>query len=161
MSSRISDITRHTIMPYWWTTDQWKRQFPLNAIANCNTTLAVIREDHEPSGNYRYCPDWSAPNKAGRPKKNERRKSVVETAVGTRGRKAAKRMTVFCQVCLSISHATNNCWELEKNANSHPEKWKSKLQGGFDEANDETEVEVGKSAGEEGGVLEVEGGTGD
>jgi hypothetical protein len=159
VSSRIPDITRHNIMPYWWTTDQWKRQFPLDAIANCNTTLAVIREDHEPSGNYRYCPDWSAPNKAGRPKKNERRKSVVETAVGTRGRKAAKRMTVFCQVCLSLSHATNNCWELEKNANLRPDKWKSKLQGGLDETNDETEVAV--DAREEGGVLEVEGGTAD
>ncbi len=94
-------------------------------------------------------------------KKNEQRKSAVETAVGTRGRKAAKRMTVFCQVCLSISHATNNCWELEKNANSRPDKWKSKLQGGLDNANDETEVAVNKNAREEGGELEVEGGTTD
>ncbi len=86
----------------------------------------------------------------------------METAVGTRGRKAAKLMTVFCQVCLTISHAMNNCWELEKNANSRPEKWKSKLQGGFDETSDETEVAVDKSAGEDGGgVLEVEGGTAD
>ena len=85
----------------------------------------------------------------------------METAVGTRGQKAAKRMTVFCQVCLTISHATNICWELEKNDNSRPEKWKSKLQGGFDETNDETEVAVNKNAREEGGVLEVEGGTAD
>jgi hypothetical protein len=97
--------------------------------------------------------------KAGRPKKNERRKSVLETAVGMRGRKVAKRMTAFCQVCLSISHATNNCWELEKNCKSPPAEWKSKLQGGFDKTNDEKEVAVDKSAGEEGGVLEVEGGT--
>jgi hypothetical protein len=85
----------------------------------------------------------------------------LETAVGTRGRKAEKRMMVFCQVCLSCSHATNNCWELEKNANSRPEKWKSKLQGGLDETNDKTEVAVDKNAREEGGVLEVEGGTAD
>ncbi len=77
-------------------------------------------------------------------------------------------MTVFCQVCLSISHATNNCWELEKNANSRPDKWKSKLhwraphQGGLDKTNDETETAaVDKNAREEGGVLEVEGGTAD
>jgi hypothetical protein len=146
-------------MLYWWTTDQWKRQFPLNMVANCNTNMAMIRDDHEPSGNYRYCPDWSAPNKAGRPKKNERRKSVLETAGGKRGRKAAKRMTVFCQVCISISHATNNCWELEKNCKSRPAKWRSKLQGGFDITNDKTEVAVDKSAGGKGGVLEVEGGT--
>jgi len=40
-------------------------------------------------------------------------------------------------------------------------KLKSKLQGGFDETNDKTEVAVDKSAGGEGGVLEVEGGTRD
>ena len=159
VSARIPDIARHNIMPYWWTTDQWKRQFPLDTVANSNTNMAMIHDDHEPSGNYRYCPDWSAPNKAGRPKKNERRKSVLETAGGTRGKKAAKRMTVFCQVCISISHATNNCWELEKNCKLRPAKWKSKLQGGFDITNDETEVAVDKSVGGEGGVLEVEGGT--
>ena len=68
-------------------------------------------------------------------------------------------MMVFCQVCLSISHASNNCWELEKNCKSRPAKWRSKLQGGFYETNDETEVAVDKSAGGEGEVLEVEGGT--
>ncbi len=85
----------------------------------------------------------------------------METAGVTREQKVAKRMTVFCQVCLSISHATNNCWELEKNAKSRPAKWKRKLQGGFDDTNDETEEEVYKSAGEEEGVLDVEGGTAD
>ena len=40
-------------------------------------------------------------------------------------------------------------------------KLKSKLQGGFDETNDDTEVAVDKSAGGKGGVLEVEGGTTD
>jgi hypothetical protein len=54
VSSCIPDITRHNIMPYLWTTDQWKRQLPLDTVANCNTTMAVIRDDHEPSGNYRY-----------------------------------------------------------------------------------------------------------
>ncbi len=85
----------------------------------------------------------------------------METAGGKKGQKVAKRMTVFCQVCLSINHATNNCWELEKNCKSRPAKWRSKLQGGFDKTNDETEVAVDKSEGGEGGVLEVEGGTTD
>ena len=85
----------------------------------------------------------------------------MEPAGGKRGPKVAKRMTVFCQVFLSIRHATNNCWELEKNFNLRPAKWRSKLQGGFGETNDDTEVAVDKSAGGEGGVLEVEGGTAD
>ena len=82
MSSRIPDITRQNIMPYWWTTAQWKRQFSLDTVAHCNTNMVIIRDDHKQSGNNRYCPDWSAPNKAGRPKKNEQRKSVLEMACG-------------------------------------------------------------------------------
>jgi hypothetical protein len=123
--------------------------------------MATIRDDHNPSWNYRYCPDWSAPNKAGRPKKNERRKSVLEMAGGKKGPKVAKRTTVFSQVCMSISHATNNSWELEKNSNLSSAKWRSKLQGGFDKVNDDLEVAPDKSAGGEGEVLEVEGGTAD
>jgi hypothetical protein len=67
-SSRIPDITQRNIMPYWWMTAQWKKQFPLATVGHCNTNMATICDDHKLSGNYRFCPDWSAPNKAGRPK---------------------------------------------------------------------------------------------
>jgi hypothetical protein len=30
VSSRIPDLTGYIIMPYWWTTDQSKKQFPLD-----------------------------------------------------------------------------------------------------------------------------------
>ena len=83
----------------------------------------------------------------------------METAGGKREPKVAKRMTVFCQVCLSISHVTNNCWELEKNSKSRPEKWRSKLQGGFEDMNEDLEVAADKSAGGEGKLLQVKGGT--
>ena len=37
----------------------------------------------------RYCPDWTAPNKSGRPKKAERRKSGLEKAmVKAKGKKS-------------------------------------------------------------------------
>ena len=74
-------------MPYWRTTDQWKMQFPLVVVTHCNTNMKTIIDDHKQSGNYRYCPDWSAPNKAGKPKKNEQRTFVLEAAVGMRGPK--------------------------------------------------------------------------
>ena len=120
VSSRIPDLTRYNIMPYWWTTAQWKKQFPLNVKASCNTNMEMISDDHNQSVNYRYCPVCSAPNKAGRPKDNELRKSVLEKALGKRGPKITKRMTMFCQVCHAISHVTNDCWELKKNSLSRP-----------------------------------------
>jgi hypothetical protein len=100
--------------------------------------------------NYRYCPNWSAPNNAGRPKKNEHRKSVLEKALGKRGPKISKRMTMFCQVCHAMSHVTNDCWELEKNSLSRPSTWQSKLvDEKFDEFNEELILSARAECGEE------------
>jgi hypothetical protein len=87
-------------------------------------------------------------NKAGRPTKNERRKSVLEKALGKRGPKISKRMTMFCQGCHAMSHGTNDCWELEKNSLSCPSTWQSKLDKEFDEINEETIVSAGCGEGE-------------
>jgi len=74
-----------------------------------------------------YCPSWNAPNKAGQPKKNERRKTVLEKAGVTKVTKKPKLMMKFCQLCHKSSHVTNDCWELEKNEDKRPEEWKSSL----------------------------------
>ena len=111
LSSRIPDSTWYNIMPYWWTTEQWKKQFPLNVKASCITNMETISDDHNQSVNYSHCPSWSAPNKAGRPKKNKRRKSVLEKALEKRGLKITKRMTMFCQVCHAMSHVTLRTWK--------------------------------------------------
>jgi hypothetical protein len=162
VSSRIPDITRYNIMPYWWTTEQWKKQLPLNVKAICITNMETISDDHNPSVNYRYCPDWSAPNKAGRPKKNERRKSVLEKALGKRGPKISKRMTMFCQVCHAMSHITNDCWELEKNLLSRPSTWQSKLVDEvFDEFNEEFIVSASAGGRDEDELQDQEEGTAD
>ena len=68
---------------------------------------------------------------------------------------------MFYQVCHAISHVTNNCWELEKNSKSCPSTWRSKLEEGFEEMNENTQLATAKSAGGEGEVLEVEGGNAD
>ena len=42
---------------------------------------------------YRYCPDWTAPNKSGRPKKAERHKSGLEEAMAkAKGEKKPPKM---------------------------------------------------------------------
>jgi len=120
--------------------------------------METISDDHNQSVNYRYCPNWSAPYKAGRPKMNERRKSVLEKTLGKRGPKISKRMMMFCQVCHAMSHVTNNCWELEKNSLPHPLTWQSKLDEEFDEINVEAIVSAG---GGEEEFQEQEKGTAD
>ena len=127
-SSRIPNLTRENIMPYWWRTDHWRLQFPRDVMAECNLSMETIREDGIANAHIRYCPAWSAPNKSGRPKKNERRKSVLEKAGVTKVAKKPKLMIRFCQVCHKGSHVANECWELAKNAEMRPVEWKSALQ---------------------------------
>jgi hypothetical protein len=128
VSSRIPQLTRANIMPYWWRTDHLRLQFPKDVLAACNLSIETIREDGIANPNVMYCPAWSAPNKSGRPKKNERRKSVLEKAgVKTVSKKPIKPIMRFCQVCHKSSHIANECWELEKNADLRPVNWKSVL----------------------------------
>jgi hypothetical protein len=128
VSSRIPQLTRANIMPYWWSTDQLRLQFPNDDVAACNLSIETIREDGIAKLNVMYCPAWSAPIKSGRPKKNKRRKSVLEKAGITKvTKKPIKAMMRFCQVCHKSSHIANDCWELEKNADLRPVNWKSVL----------------------------------
>ena len=88
--------------------------------------METICKDGQPN-NMIYCPSWSAPNKAGRPNKNLLWKTALEKAVITKVTKKRKLMTTFFQLCHKSSHLTNDCWELEKNEDKHPEEWKSSL----------------------------------
>ena len=81
-STRIPVLTRTNIMPHWWTCNTWQLQFPIEEEPVCNVNLAEIKSSKNHNNFIRYCPLWSAPNKAGRPKKGERRKSGIEAAMG-------------------------------------------------------------------------------
>jgi hypothetical protein len=116
MSCYIPELTQNNIMLYWWQLDHWRLQFPLEIVAECNVSMETIRvEVLTPNGNYCYCPSWSAPNKAGQPKKNERRKSVLEKVAKQKQPKKRQLLTRFCQFCHKFNHSASNCWELEKN----------------------------------------------
>ncbi len=68
---------------------------------------------------------------------------------------------MFCQVCHAMSHVANDCWELEKNSLSHPSTWQSKLDGEFEEMNEEAGVAMVSDGGGEGKLQEQEDGTAD
>jgi hypothetical protein len=154
VSSPIPLLTRENIMPYWWRTDHWKKQFPKEISAECNVTMETICDNAQPDQKIMYCPSWSAPNKAGRPKKNERKKSVLEMAGVMKAAKRPKLTMRFCQLCHKSSHVTNECWELEKNEDKRPEEWKSLL-------NDLQDAWDTLSSGGDARVQEAEVGTAD
>jgi hypothetical protein len=122
-SSCLPGVTRHNVMPYWWTRAHWRMQIPQEPLGVTNVSMSSIIADNEPDHNLRYCPDWTANQKSGRPKKDKRKKSVLESATGSKGTKRAtgvKRARRYCQICGKYNHITNECWKLGSNAHKRP-----------------------------------------
>ena len=98
--SRVKNVDRHNIFPYWWTRSHWREQIPQLPLGTQKVTMNSIKAANEPNHNLRYCPDWTASEVACRPKKNKRKQSVLEKATGKKGQKKAagvKRARRSCQ----------------------------------------------------------------
>ena len=122
-SSRLPGVTRHNVMPYWWTRAHWRMQIPQEALGVTNVSMSSIIADKEPDHNLCYCPNWTANQISGRPKKDKRKTLVLESATGSKGMKRAtglKRARRYCQICGKYNHITNECWKLGSNAHKHP-----------------------------------------
>jgi hypothetical protein len=98
-------------------------QIPQDALGVTNVSMSSIIADNEPDHNLRYCSDWTENQKSGRLKKDKRKKSVLESATGSKGMKRAtgiKRAQRYCQICGKYNHITNECWKLGSNAHKSP-----------------------------------------
>ena len=88
-SSRIEGLTASNAMPYWWSTECWRNQFPVDTNVTCNFDMEAIRATPE-DRTMRYCPPYAAARKTGRPKIDKRLKSPLE---GKKKRKRAAETT--------------------------------------------------------------------
>jgi hypothetical protein len=116
-------ITPLNVMPMWWKRKQWRVQFPSDMYADANIIIKSLKDDRSPDHSLRLCPDWTATGKSGCPKKGERIKSGLETAMvkgmpGTEKTKAIKRQR--CMVCGKFGHSSEGCWLLEKSEDTQP-----------------------------------------
>jgi hypothetical protein len=75
-------------------------QIPKDVFATSNLCIAILKQDSEPDHNLCYCPYWTAPNKHGRPKKDARKKSVLENATGTK--KKLKKAQVLRELDVTV-----------------------------------------------------------
>jgi hypothetical protein len=75
---RIDGLSRIGIMSHWYTTAQWRNQFPKDAIIGTHITLKSIKANSTPEDNIHYCSTWAALQKKGQPKKEMRRKSIAD-----------------------------------------------------------------------------------
>ena len=78
-SGRIEGLNESNIMPYWWHTSHWRKQYPRGVSVGSNFSIEMMKNG-ERDDRYKLCPAISGPNKTGRPKLDKRRKSLIEQA---------------------------------------------------------------------------------
>jgi hypothetical protein len=120
LSSRLRpQITPISIMLTWWGREQWRKQFQSDVYCDGSTTMKSIKDDEIPNVTLRYCPDWTALNKSGCPKKAERRKSGLEEAMAkAKGEKKPPKMKRRrCAICGKWNHKTEDCFALTRPKN--------------------------------------------
>jgi hypothetical protein len=76
--------------------------------------MKSIKDGKIPDVTLHYCPDWTAPNKSGSPKKAERRKSGLEKAMANaKGKKKPPKMKRRkCAIYAKWNHKTEDCFVL-------------------------------------------------
>ena len=80
-SSRITDLNMTNCMPYWWMTDCWREQYPVDSgieYLDMETLTNTLPREQQTNNPYRYCPPYAAPKKRGRPKDMARIPSPIE-----------------------------------------------------------------------------------
>ena len=88
----IPQLTRVTVMPYWYHREQWRLQFPQDHTCLADFNLISIKEKAAKMDNLRYCPHWTIGNKKGRPKKEQRKKGITDHIQnGGKKRKRSRR----------------------------------------------------------------------
>jgi hypothetical protein len=78
-SGRIEGLNESNIMPYWWHTSHWRKQYPQGVSVGSNFSIEMMKNG-ERDDRYKLCPAISGPNKTGRPKLDKRHKSLIEQA---------------------------------------------------------------------------------
>jgi hypothetical protein len=114
-SSVIAGLTRTVIMPHFWSTAHWQDQYPLNV--ECNTDISMVNVKlvayrHE---EIRYCPDWTAGGKRGRPKKIDKVMTVMDHIEVASIKKCKRRVKMYCKICKKWNHNTLQCFKNPNN----------------------------------------------
>ena len=77
-SSVTAGLTRTGIMPHFWSTAHWQDQYPLSVECNMDISMANVKKVTYKHNMLRYCPDWSAREKCGHPKKKDKVMTVMD-----------------------------------------------------------------------------------
>ena len=85
-SGRIDGLNQSNVMPYWWHTSHWRKQYPQGISVGSNFSIDTMRAG-EQDLKYKLYPAISGPSKAGCPKLDKKHKSVMEQAMEKKKKK--------------------------------------------------------------------------
>ena len=79
-----------------------------------NTVKATARLDEK----LRYCPDWSASDKPGRPKKSDKIMTLTDKMkLASSSKKRKRQNKLYCKICEKFNHNTAQCYKNPINRN--------------------------------------------
>lgn len=111
-SSVIPGLTRINIMPHFWSTAHWQKQYPLELDCKTDMSINLVKAIARPNEFLRYCPDWSAANKSGRPKKSDKVLTLTEKMnLASSSKKRKRRAKLYCNICHKFNHNTMDCFK--------------------------------------------------
>ena len=74
------------VMPHWFLTLIWRKQFPQDGVCRGDVSIKLVQFKYPADGKLIYCPNWAAPRKSHRPRKDKKRNHGVMNAVTKRKR---------------------------------------------------------------------------
>ncbi len=85
-SYRIDGLNETNVMPTWWHTFHWHKQYPSDSFVSCNTDIQSLHNtaqvnSHNSRNKYVLCPPCSGPQKGGRPREKKQIKGSIELAM--------------------------------------------------------------------------------
>ncbi len=96
-SHRIDGLTETNVMPTWWHTSSWRKQYPKESNVRC-TDIQTLKNTcalgTSTNKLYVLCPSYSAPKKSGRPMAAKRIKGSIEMSLDKKEGKKGKKMSM-------------------------------------------------------------------
>ena len=136
-------------MPYWWTVEHWREQYPLELNCRGDITMDTVKDRHRPDELLAYCPTWSAAKKKGWPKANTQEKGIADHIAESGKKKRKRAVRLFCKICNKYNHNTNECFKNPFNKESlNMESATDHLESGTSQQ--ENKMQENETIGEEG-----------
>jgi hypothetical protein len=94
-SYRIGGLNETNVMPSWWQTSHWCKQYPSDSFVSCNVDIQSLRNtarvtSHISQNKYLLCSRYSGHQKGGRTREEKRIKGSIELAIEKKKKETTK-----------------------------------------------------------------------